>query len=270
MNELIILPKKTVDDVPAIEAPEKPFIDAGSPAWKPNFKSLAAPVGAIALVLGIGWTVAARIDDAKRAGAEQVAARTASESAAEALRAAQSQRQELAALRVNVETLKSKLEAQAQKAHASESTISALQKSLSEQKAEAAAAESQLQARLEKVQTLATEKVDRAPTSAIAKPSPRPSPGSLPNAQPAPQPAALQAQSRPAAVQLSPGLYRAYVLRDVEHGRAVVEGAHGFEEVGPGDVLPGGARVESIERRGVGWIVLTDRGAIAPDGRWDD
>ena len=63
--------------------------------------------------------------------------------------------------------------------------------------------------------------------------------------------------------------YRAFVLRDIEDGRAVVEGARGLEEVGPGDVLPGGARVERIEKRGANWVVLTDRGAINPDGRWD-
>ena len=130
-----------MEEAPTIETPEKPFIEAETSRWKPNFRSLAAPMGAIALVLGIGWTVGARIDDARRAGAEQADARAAANSAAQALRAAQSQRQELAALRVNVETLKSRLEAQAQKTHASESTITALQKNLSEQKAEAAAAE---------------------------------------------------------------------------------------------------------------------------------
>ena len=118
MNDLIVLSKKPVKDAPWIEAPERAFADAdtGSPAWK----SFIAPIGAIALVLGIGWTVAARIDDARRAGAEQAAARTAAESAATALRTAQGQRQEIAVLRGNVEALKGKLDAQAQKTRASE------------------------------------------------------------------------------------------------------------------------------------------------------
>jgi hypothetical protein len=34
--------------------------------------------------------------------------------------------------------------------------------------------------------------------------------------------------------------------------------------------LPGGARVERLERRGHEWVVVTNRGVIAPDGRWDD
>jgi hypothetical protein len=66
------------------------------------------------------------------------------------------------------------------------------------------------------------------------------------------------------------GPYRAFVLRDIDNGRAVVEGAHGLQDVGPGEVLPGGARVERIERRGPDWVVLTDRGVIQPDGRWED
>jgi hypothetical protein len=50
----------------------------------------------------------------------------------------------------------------------------------------------------------------------------------------------------------------------------MVEGEEGVEEVAPGDILPGGARVQRIERRGGGWIVMTDRGYIAPSGRWAD
>jgi hypothetical protein len=75
---------------------------------------------------------------------------------------------------------------------------------------------------------------------------------------------------RPVTAQAPTGIYRAYVLRDIADGRAVVEGAQGLEEVGPGDVLPGGARVQRIEKRGPNWVVLTDRGAINPDGRWDN
>ena len=55
---------------------------------------------------------------------------------------------------------------------------------------------------------------------------------------------------KPPALEPVLGAYRAYVLREVEGGRAIVEGAHGLEEVVPGDILPGGARVEKIERHG--------------------
>ena len=61
------------------------------------------------------------------------------------------------------------------------------------------------------------------------------------------------------------GPYRDYVLRDVGGGRAVIEGQGRLEEVEPGDILPGGAMVEKIERRGQNWVVRTSRGFIGPD-----
>jgi uncharacterized coiled-coil protein SlyX len=237
-------------------------------ARKTSWKTFAAPVGVLALVLGIGWTVAARLDDATRpeqGAAQQAAVASAASSAAEALRASQAQQQDVAALRGQLDSLKSKLEAQTQKARASEATIATLQKSLAEQKAEAAAAESQLQARIEKVRTEAQRAIDRTPVASIPTPPVKPLPSALP--RPASMSPAQAAASRPTPTL---GPYRAFVLREVDGGRAIVEGADGFEEVAPGDVLPGGARVEGIEQRGKKWIVLTDRGVIAPDGRWAD
>jgi hypothetical protein len=270
MNELIVLPppRKGDQGAPRLEAPEAfPRLEhAPSPGWK----RFAAPT-ALVLLCGIGWAAAVRFGDTPHTAspdlvAAQNAARMAAGSAADAAAAVQSQRQEVAVLRDHVEGLKSKLEAQAQKTRAAEATIATLQKSLSEQRAEAAASSSQLQARLEKVQTLAAERaVDRAPVASIGKPLPRPLSTSLapPLAKPLPVAGA-------AAVRAPLAPYRAFVLRDIEDGRAVVEGAGGLEEVGPGDVLPGGARVERIEKHGPNWVVLTDRGAINPDGRWED
>ncbi|MGO9390070.1 hypothetical protein [Rhodoblastus sp.] len=251
MNELMIVPQPRPQPRIELEAEKREDFAPSKPAASPWWKSLAAPV-ALALVFGIGWAVSARVGDTSRdPSPEMVAAQNA---AKEALGATQAQRQEIAALRGNVDSLKSKLEAQAQKTHAAETTIAALQKSLSEQRADAAAATSQLQAKIEKIQSQAEKPADRNPVSTIARPLPRPSPNSLTRTVAAPAP-------------LTP--YRAFVLRDIEDGRAVVEGARGLEEVGPGDVLPGGARVERIEKRGANWVVLTDRGAINPDGRWD-
>ena len=267
MNDLITPPKPQPQPQSSAEtaAIELPF-----DTFRPSFwKTFAPPAGALVLIASIGWTVAARIDDAIRAPSpEQVAAQTAAQAAAgfaaEAVRASKAQHQDIVALRGNVETLKSKLEAQTQKAHASEATIAALQKTLAEQKADAAAAESQLQARIEKVHSEAEKAVDRTPVGSITKPLPGAKP---PQAYLPPQQAGLP---KPAALEPVLGAYRAYVLRDVARGRAIVEGAQGLEEVAPGDILPGGARVEKIERRGTKWLVLTDRGAIAPDGNWDD
>ena len=113
-----------------------------------------------------------------------------------------------------------------------------MQKSMAEQKAEAATAQSQMQARLEKVQILAAEKtIDRAPTASIkpSRPLPKPQPTTLPAAFPMGAPAT---SPRPSNVQLSPGLYRAFVLRDVEHGRAVVEGAGASKRSAPATSCP--------------------------------
>jgi uncharacterized coiled-coil protein SlyX len=258
MNDLITAPKPNLPSQSLAEptADESPFETFRPSLWK----TFAAPAGALVLIVSIGWMVAARIDDATRAPSpEQAAAQAAAGSAAEAVRVSQAQHQEIATLRVHLESLKGKLETQAQKTHASEATIAALQKTLAEQKADAAAAASQLQARIEKVHSEAEKALDRTPVASIAKP--------LPVAKPAQISALPQGRLAPEPVL---GPYRAFVLREVERGRAIVEGAHGLEEVEPGDVLPGGARVEKIERRGAQWLVLTDRGAIAPDGHWDD
>jgi hypothetical protein len=263
MNELIVLPHPEPPDdrgAPELGAPERyPRLEyAPSPRWK----RFAAPV-ALIFACGIGWAAAVRFDDFFRRPspdlvAAQNAARMAAGSAADAAAAVQAQRQEVAVLRDHVDGLKAKLEAQAQKTRAAETTIAALQKSLSEQRAESAAAISQWQAKLEKAQTLAREKpTDRTPVASISNPSAKPLPKPLPVAGAAASPSPLTP-------------YRAFVLRDIDEGRAVVEGAGGLEEVGPGDVLPGGARVERIVKRGPNWVVLTDRGTINPDGRWDD
>ena len=56
-----------------------------------------------------------------------------------------------------------------------------------------------------------------------------------------------------------------YVLRDVHDGVAVVEDRTGLHEVVPGEVLAGIGRVESIERRGRRWVVVTSNGLIDSD-----
>ena len=260
MKELIIVPQPQSDPYiePELRAPED--FARFEPTRSPRWKTFVAPAAALALVFGLGWSVTARISESWRDPspemiAAQSAAKLAADSAAEALGAAQAQRQEIAALHGSLDSLKSKLEAQAQKTHAAETTIAALQKSLSEQRADAAATTSQLQAKIEKIQSQAEKPADRTPVATIPKPLPKPAPNSLSRTVAAPAP-------------LTP--YRTFVLRDIEGGRAVVEGPRGLEEVGPGDYLPGGARVERIEKRGANWVVLTDRGAINPDGRWDD
>jgi len=54
------------------------------------------------------------------------------------------------------------------------------------------------------------------------------------------------------------------ILREVYNGAALIENRNRrLYEVMPGGVLPGVGRIESIERRGARWVVLTDKGVIS-------
>ncbi|MGO9006284.1 MAG: hypothetical protein ACLQIQ_04830 [Beijerinckiaceae bacterium] len=53
-----------------------------------------------------------------------------------------------------------------------------------------------------------------------------------------------------------------WVVRDVYDGIALVEGPGGAFEVMQGENIPGVGMVKSIERRGNGWIVVTNRGLV--------
>jgi hypothetical protein len=55
-----------------------------------------------------------------------------------------------------------------------------------------------------------------------------------------------------------------WILREVYNGAALIESRNRrLYEVMPGGVLPGVGRIESIERRGARWVVLTDKGIIS-------
>jgi hypothetical protein len=82
--------------------------------------------------------------------------------------------------------------------------------------------------------------------------------GSVANARAA---AASEPPSRPAATERSP--IDGWVLRDIYDGRALVESRFGnLYEIGPGAMLPGVGRVETIRRQDGRWVVVTSRGII--------
>jgi hypothetical protein len=58
-------------------------------------------------------------------------------------------------------------------------------------------------------------------------------------------------------------LLRGYVVLDARDDMALVGGRYGEREVRQGDFLPGAGRVERIELRGEGWVVMTSEGLIA-------
>ncbi|QXX74571.1 hypothetical protein [Methylovirgula sp. HY1] len=57
-----------------------------------------------------------------------------------------------------------------------------------------------------------------------------------------------------------------WVVRDVYEGVALVEGPEGAMEVTRGESIPGAGRVEAIERKNGGWIVVTSRGVMGSLG----
>jgi hypothetical protein len=225
-----------------------------------NWKKAGAPVGGALLLLALGWGAGAKIDALRGPSSEQAAAQAAAESADKVLRAEEARQQAIAELRAHVESLKGQLDAQAEKARGSDAAVAALQKSLSEEKAQSQA----LHSRLEKLQAAtAKPQPDRAPMPTV------PPPAAAKAAVPPPAAVKAVAPAKPAVAQ-GPRRYGAYVLRDVNDGVAVIEGMDGVEEAGPGDILQDGARVQRVERRGRGWVVLTDRGYIAPGRGWAD
>jgi hypothetical protein len=59
-----------------------------------------------------------------------------------------------------------------------------------------------------------------------------------------------------------PQVVQGWVLREIYRGRALVENRHAIYEVGPGGVLPGIGRVESITKQDGRWVVVTPKGLI--------
>ncbi|MCJ2057046.1 hypothetical protein MKL09_10820 [Methylobacterium sp. J-048] len=75
---------------------------------------------------------------------------------------------------------------------------------------------------------------------------------------------AADAKPKPAAPE-KPPVIEGWAVRDVYDGAAILENRRRrIVEVGPGDTLPGVGRVDSVERRGREWVVVTRQGLITP------
>jgi hypothetical protein len=105
-----------------------------------------------------------------------------------------------------------------------------------------------------------------ANTVAAIGSAPKPAPAA--SAAPAPVPEPRETASLAPKPDSKTAPVEGFVLREVYDGVALVEGRNNrLYEVGPGSNLPGVGRVESIERRGKTWAVLTPKGVI-PMARW--
>jgi hypothetical protein len=97
-------------------------------------------------------------------------------------------------------------------------------------------------------------------TGSIADPrSTAPGPGISGDGRRAPPPGA--AGTVGAATAALP-ILEGWVVRDVYHGAALIQGRAGILQVMPGEVLPGLGRIEAVQRHDGRWEVVTTRGVI--------
>jgi hypothetical protein len=75
-------------------------------------------------------------------------------------------------------------------------------------------------------------------------------------------PAAAAPASAPKAEVARLPTVDSWVLRDVAHGSALIEGRQGVFEVYAGDPVPGLGRVDAIRRQDGHWVVVTTKGLI--------
>jgi hypothetical protein len=80
---------------------------------------------------------------------------------------------------------------------------------------------------------------------------------------PQPAAAAVAAPAAPAKPEVArlPTL-EGWVLRNVAHGSALIEGRRGLYEVYAGDPIPGVGRVDAIRKQDGRWVVVTTKGLI--------
>ena len=93
----------------------------------------------------------------------------------------------------------------------------------------------------------------------VATPAPAPAPVARPiQAEPAQTGSIVEAKPKPQAIET-------WAVREVYDGIAVLEDRkRRLVEVGIGDTVPGIGRVDTIERRGRAWTVVTKQGLITP------
>ena len=84
----------------------------------------------------------------------------------------------------------------------------------------------------------------------------------LPTSQPHAPPAVAAAVSAPTTEVGRLPTIEGWVLRDVSHGLALIEGRIGLYEVAAGDSVPGLGLVEVIRKQDGRWVVVTPKGLI--------
>jgi hypothetical protein len=122
-----------------------------------------------------------------------------------------------------------------------------------------------------RIASLAAQPERRAAPAPAAKAEPvqtgslaEPKPAEAKAADKAAEAKAAEAKAKPAADAKLP-VIDSWAVRDVYDGAAIVENRrHRLAQVVPGDTLPGAGQVESVERQGRNWVVITRQGIITP------
>lgn len=258
-----------------------PFLErAEARGPRSRFNSLFAYGSQAALIVcvaGFAWAGGAHFfsrTESSRPATAPIEPSQESVERAEILRTTQKMTEDMRALKANVEALRASL-AQAQNAQSLrplEKALDGLKARLDAAKTETGASIAELAGKVERLQReppaklqQVVERLDRIErqTAAPLAASPPPSPAKAATAS---RTQVAMADSRlrpdPFDARKRPPLIRNWVVRDVYDGVALVENAHGAIEVALGEVIPGAGTVRSIERRGGGWIVITNRGLV--------
>jgi hypothetical protein len=110
-----------------------------------------------------------------------------------------------------------------------------------------------------------SEAVDKLRPAAPAAPAPVaavPAPAKEVTGSVSPPPPAAPAAAAPKVEVGRLPTVEGWVLRDVDHGGALIQGRYGLYEVYAGDPVPGLGRVDAIRRQDGRWVVVTSKGLI--------
>lgn len=251
---------------------------------KSTFGDVWFKVAAVVIALGIGWIAGANtFDRAKEVHSLALQLDATQARLAELAKAARigpepdlvALKRDFAALQKSVDGLGKNLDMQRAGLGTTKASVDSARSDLDSVKAALQTAQASLVAAKPdsaKLDRLA-ERLDRLesqfsalmPTGSIASTSSA-SAGAGQSASAAERdPHALPSKEQRAAVERPKIPPNGYVLRYVHDGVAIVEDRSGLHEVLPGEILAGVGRVESIERRGHRWVVVTSDGLIDSD-----
>lgn len=253
-----------------MQAGDRIFLPAPAPRAPPRFKKFAASGSVLALaLLGLAWAGwhfsggPASRESAGRTEAQMAEDIRALKASVEALRAVLNQSPTDA---TTLADLKSRLDAAKNETAASVAEVAGKLAQLRDSETKV----SQLSERLDRLEHEIAGPAASAPGATAVQ-------GAASGRKPAQMAAAMpklpafdpsQDSGGPGSRRNRPQLITNWVVRAVYDGIALVEGPHGSIEVAPGEPIPGAGTVISIERRGAGWIVITNRGLVdsAPGG----